>query len=298
MLRAANPTLRPQPHRHGLSTDGSPRILHRERQLTTCPVLNTPFRTIETPVGRTSRTRAVDRASTRVAGARSRAARVRRATNPTAASSGRPTTMITRSRYGTWVSGCRSPRCQARSARYAPPVPSSAPRNASAPAVAPVIVRRVVLVAPVAVSVRSSLAVSLRMRPTVMASTPSATRRPTAVAPSRSPAFDDCFCRVSTVIPAAAAVCRAELIWAVVSGDGVWMNQPAATDFSPNFCERVRGEQRVGRRGVLRKLARSGSWAASGPGLWRAPVPGPAWRRSRGTSAARRHTESDRSAAR
>ena len=54
-----------------------------------------------------------------------------------------------------------------------------------------------------------------------MASTPSATRRPIAVAPSRSLAVDDCFCLVSIVTPAAAAVCRAESIWAVVSGEWV-----------------------------------------------------------------------------
>ena len=38
------------------------------------------------------------------------------------------------------------------------------------------------------------------------------------------------------VIPAAAAVRWAELIWAVVRGDRVWMYQPAVTDFSPSSC--------------------------------------------------------------
>ena len=59
-----------------------------------------------------------------------------------------------------------------------------APSRASAPAVAAVTFRRVVAAAPVAVSVRRSLAVSLRTRPTVMASTPIAMISPSAVAPS------------------------------------------------------------------------------------------------------------------
>ena len=53
------------------------------------------------------------------------------------------------------------------------------------------------------------------------------------------------------------------------------------------LLQRVRGEQRVGRRGVRRKLRGSGSWDASGPGLWRRPARASAWRRSRGTGVAR-----------
>ena len=49
----------------------------------------------------------------------------------------------------------------------APATPSSAPRSASAPAVAAVSVRRILPVAPVAVSVRRSPALSLRISPTV-----------------------------------------------------------------------------------------------------------------------------------
>ena len=65
---------------------------------------------------------------------------------------------------------------------YAATVPSSAPRKASPPAVTAVRLRRVRELAPVAVSVRSSLAVSLRMRPTLMARTPRASAMPKTVA--------------------------------------------------------------------------------------------------------------------
>src|SRR6266508_3883076 len=57
---------------------------------------------------------------------------------------------------------------------YAPATPRSAPRRASAPAVAPVSVRRMREVAPVAVRVRRSPALSLRISPTVNARMPSA----------------------------------------------------------------------------------------------------------------------------
>ena len=62
-------------------------------------------------------------------------------------------------------------------------VPRTAPSRPRPPAVAAVMVRRVVPLAPAAVSVRRSLLVSLRISPTVMASTPRATSSPTAVAP-------------------------------------------------------------------------------------------------------------------
>ena len=61
-------------------------------------------------------------------------------------------------------------------------MPSSAPRKARPPAVTAVRLRRVRELAPVAVSVRSSLAVSLRMRPTLMARTPRARAMPKTVA--------------------------------------------------------------------------------------------------------------------
>jgi hypothetical protein len=67
-------------------------------------------------------------------------------------------------------------------ATYAATVPSTAPARASAKAVAAVSSRRVRLPAPVAVSVRRSRAVSLRMRPTDMARMPSARAIPNAVA--------------------------------------------------------------------------------------------------------------------
>ena len=63
-------------------------------------------------------------------------------------------------------------------------MPRTAPSRPSAAAVAAVIIRRVAPVAPAAVSVRRSRAVSLRIRPTEAASTPSAMTMPSAVAPS------------------------------------------------------------------------------------------------------------------
>src|SRR3989442_14028591 len=92
-------------------------------------------------------------------------------------------------------------------------MPRSAPIRARLPAVDPVRVRRVLAVAPVAVSVRNSLADSARMRPTVIARTPRASRMPAtdASVPSwealwRSAAF--------TVGPAPAAGLGAPLILA------------------------------------------------------------------------------------
>jgi hypothetical protein len=52
--------------------------------------------------------------------------------------------------------------------------------------------------------------------------------RPSTVAPSLiglSPSSPDL---VSAVALALAAICRAELIWAEVSGCGAWMNQPSS----------------------------------------------------------------------
>jgi hypothetical protein len=69
----------------------------------------------------------------------------------------------------------------------------------------------VVPLAPVAVSVRRSCAVSLRIRPTDMASTPSAITMPSVVAPSAispGPSEPD---SVSTVAPKVSANCRAAL---------------------------------------------------------------------------------------
>ena len=104
---------------------------------------------------------------------------------PTAATTGRPTSRAMRSATGTSPKVTdRLLRAQATPAMAAARVPSTAPSRPRAPAVAPVIVRRVVLLAPAAASVRRSRAVSLRIRPTVMTSTPSAMIRPSTVAPS------------------------------------------------------------------------------------------------------------------
>src|SRR4030095_11755062 len=64
-------------------------------------------------------------------------------------------------------------------------MPSGAPSRASAPAVEAVSVRRVLLVAPVAVRVRRSPAASPRISPTVMARAPIARSIPAAVGPPR-----------------------------------------------------------------------------------------------------------------
>src|ERR1700722_19462623 len=61
-------------------------------------------------------------------------------------------------------------------------MPSSAPRKAKPPAVTAVRLRRVRELAPAAVSVRRSLAVSLRISPTLMARTPRARAMPKTVA--------------------------------------------------------------------------------------------------------------------
>ena len=85
-------------------------------------------------------------------------------------------------------------------------MPSTAPIRPSAPAVTAVMVRRVQPSAPVAVRVRRSLAVSLRMRPTLMARMPRARTMPKAVAQLKISADDGMLDLVSTVMPLAAAV--------------------------------------------------------------------------------------------
>ena len=85
-------------------------------------------------------------------------------------------------------------------------MPSTAPARPSAPAVAAVMVRRVVLLAPVAARVRRSLAASLRIRPTLMARMPSASRIPKTVAQLMIVDEAGMLFLVSMVRPAAAAV--------------------------------------------------------------------------------------------
>jgi hypothetical protein len=105
-------------------------------------------------------------------------------------------------------------------------VPSTAPLSARAKAVAAVRVRRVALPAPVAARVRRSLAVSLRIRPTLMARMPSASAMPNTVAQLRISADEGALFLVSMVMPAAAAVSRTCLICAAVGGCGDWISQP------------------------------------------------------------------------
>src|ERR1039457_52244 len=119
-------------------------------------------------------------------------------------------------------------------ATYAVTVPSTAPRKARAPAVMAVRVRRVMPLAPVAVRVRRSLAVSLRMRPTLMARMASARAIPKTVAQLMISAEEGALDLVSMVRPAAAAGSLALLIWAAVGGWGVWMGHPSVLTCRPN----------------------------------------------------------------
>src|SRR5215472_16201410 len=106
-------------------------------------------------------------------------------------------------------------------------MPSSAPVKPSAPAVAAVMLRRVVLLAPVAARVRRSLAASLRIRPTLMARMASARTMPNTVAQPMTVADEGTLDLVSTLMFAAPAATWALWICALVSGLAVWISQPA-----------------------------------------------------------------------
>src|SRR5437764_9205303 len=106
-------------------------------------------------------------------------------------------------------------------------MPSTAPVQPSAPAVAAVRLRRVLLLAPVAARVRRSLAVSLRIRPTLMARMASARAIPNTVAQSMIVADVGTLDLVSTLMLADAAARLALWICALVSGLAVWISQPA-----------------------------------------------------------------------
>src|SRR5215469_620451 len=95
--------------------------------------------------------------------------------------------------------------------------------------------RRVVPLAPVAARVRRSLAVSLRIRPTLMARMASASRMPKTVAQSTMVADVGMLFLVSRDMPAAAVASRALLICAAVGGFGAWMSQPATKGCSPTW---------------------------------------------------------------
>src|ERR1700722_9048853 len=87
--------------------------------------------------------------------------------------------------------------------------------------------RRVRPLAPVAARVRRSLAVSLRIRPTLMARMASARPMPNTVAQLTIVAEVGTLVRVSMLMFAAAAATWALWICALVSGFGVWISQPA-----------------------------------------------------------------------
>src|SRR6516165_6439749 len=106
-------------------------------------------------------------------------------------------------------------------------MPSTAPVKPSAPAVAAVMLRRVVLLAPVAARVRRSLADSLRIRPTLIARMASARTMPNTVAQSMIVADVGTLDLVSTDMCAAPAATCALWICALVSGLAVWISQPA-----------------------------------------------------------------------
>src|SRR5579863_4638947 len=117
-------------------------------------------------------------------------------------------------------------------------MPIRAPVNPRAPAVVATMIRRVVPLAPVAVSVRRSRAASLRTRPTLMPRMASASTMPKTVASLTTVASDGMLLRVSTDIPDAAATCWAFLIWAAVRTPRAWMNQPAALTGDCRFSAR------------------------------------------------------------
>ena len=101
---------------------------------------------------------------------------------------------------------------------------------------APVRVRRVWLLAPVAARVRRSLPVSLRISPTVMARTPRARAIPAAVDQFRKGASDAGLVLVSTYSPEVAAALRAVWIWAAVRAWGVWISHAAGRACRPRVC--------------------------------------------------------------
>src|SRR5262249_34934516 len=109
------------------------------------------------------------------------------------------------------------------------------PVKPSAPAVVAVMVRRARPLAPVAARVRRSLAVSLRIRPTLMARVASARTKPNTGAQVVMVADRGALDLVSTVVPAARAAGLASWIWAEVSGFAVWISQPAAKGLRWNF---------------------------------------------------------------
>ena len=168
----------------------------------------------------------------------------------TAAATGRPTRMSSTSAQGTCANvPPRLVGAQAMIAAKATNEPSTVPRSARAPAVALVIARRVRRDAPIAASVRRSLALSLRIRPTDMASTPSAISIPAAVAPlliCENPSSPDL---VSSVPPAAATAERVELIWTAVSGSGVCTSQPLSSIVACRAWTACMVRTRVRRRG-------------------------------------------------
>src|SRR5262249_25872427 len=102
-------------------------------------------------------------------------------------------------------------------------------------AVVAVMVRRARPLAPVAARVRRSLAVSLRIRPTLMARMASARTMPNTVAQLIMVADVGALDLVSTVMPAAPAASLASWICAAVSGVAVWISHPAAKGLRWNF---------------------------------------------------------------
>jgi len=85
------------------------------------------------------------------------------------------------------------------------------PPSSQLPAVAAASARRWVLLAPAAVRMRRSLAASLRIKPTVLASTARARMMPAAVAPVLMAEKSGCPVEVSMRVSAASASRRAAL---------------------------------------------------------------------------------------
>jgi hypothetical protein len=111
-----------------------------------------------------------------------------------------------------------------------------AARSASAAVVEAVTLRLVVELAPVAARIRMSLAVSLRMRPTLIASTPKASTIPAVAASLPNRLRDRWEVRLSTTSPPRAAAFWAASIWLELREFDECTSHAAGTARSPKRC--------------------------------------------------------------
>src|SRR5262249_48034772 len=143
-------------------------------------------------------------------------------------------------------------------------------------AVVAVRVRRVVLVAPVAVRVRRSPAASVRISPTVRARTPRASSAPAAVAAALMVASDAWVFLASMTRPALAAASRASASWVAVSGWLELMSQPDCICLQWRRCRPVQVMNEVGSEGEPGAWIRW-RWVALAEGGLVIRASGPAW---------------------